>query len=128
LTSRTEQHAARHGHPGYWTWDDVEAALYEANATARLFGELGPSPDMVWSSRTPITANERLLFRDTVATRRQEVLDAQGRFFATPQDAAQQRATDRTSIRQVLVEPGYLHYKRRRIPLTIKKQKAASIM
>ena len=127
LTSRTEQHAARHGHPGYWTWDDLEAAQAEANATARPFGELGPSPDLVWSHRTPISPEERLLFQTAVALRRQEVLDAQGRPLATPQDAAQQRATDREAIRQVLVELGYLHYTRRRLPLPIRKQKAANI-
>jgi len=29
LTSRTEQHATRQGHPGYWTWHDAEAARFE---------------------------------------------------------------------------------------------------
>lgn len=128
LTSRTEQHAARHGHPGHWTWDDPEAALAEANATARPFGELGPSPDTVWNVRPPITAQERALFQSAVANRLQEVLDDQGRPLTTLQDAAQQRATDRQAIRQVLVELGILYFTRRRIPLPIPKQKAASIM
>ena len=121
LTSRTEQHAARHGHPGHWTYDDLEAALAEANATARPFGECGPTPDTAWSLRTPILAQERALFQSTVATRRQEVLDAQGRPLNTLQDAAQQRATDRQAISHVLVELGYLHYSRRRITLPIPK-------
>jgi hypothetical protein len=122
LSGRTEQHAARQGHPGHWTWDDVEAALAEANATARPFGELGPSPDAVCASRTLINPEERSLFQRTVATRRQEVLDAQGRPLATLQDAASQRATERQTIRQVLVELGYLHLTRRRISLPIRKQ------
>jgi transposase InsO family protein len=128
LTSRTDQHAARHGHPGHWIWDDVEAALAEANATARPFGELGLSPDAVWTSRTPIDLEERLLFQRTVEARRQEVLDAQGRPLATLQDAAAQRATDRQAIRQVLVELGYLYMTRRRITLPIRKKKTASNM
>ena len=128
LTNRTEQHAARHGHPGHWTWDDTAAALAEANATARPFGPLGPNPDTVWNGRTPIRHEERSLFQSTVATRRQEILDAQGRPLTTLQDAAAQRATDRQAIRQVLVELGYLYFTRRRIPLPIRKQKAASIM
>jgi transposase InsO family protein len=128
LTSRTEQHAARHGHPGHWTWDDVEAALAEANATARPFGEYGPTPDTVWSCRTPILPQERSRFQSTVATRRQEVLDAHGRPLTTLQDAAQQRATDRRILRQVLVELGYLYLTRRRLPLPIPKPKTATIM
>ena len=121
LTSRTEQHAARHGHPGHWTYDDLQATLAEANATARPFGERGLTPDQAWSLRTPILAHERALFQSTVATRRQEVLDAQGRPLTTLQDAAEQRATDRQAISHVLVELGFLHYSRRRITLPIPK-------
>jgi putative transposase len=128
LTSRTEQHAARRGRPGEWTWDDVAAAQAEANATARPFGQLGPSPDSVWCDRTPIELIERSRFREAVTCRRQEVLDAQGRPLTTLQDAASQRAMDREAIRQVLVELGYLHYTRRRIPLPIRTKKAANIM
>lgn len=128
LTSRTEQHAARHGHPGHWTSDDLEAARLEANATARPWDERGPTPDTLWNCRSPISNEERRRFRDAVANRKQEVLDAQGRPLTTLQDAAQQRATDRQTIRQVLVELGYLHLTRRRIPLPIPKRKAANIM
>lgn len=128
LTSRTEQHAARRGHPGHWTWDDLEAARLEANATARPFGEYGPTPDTVWSCRTLIQAPERSLFQSAVATRKQEVLDAHGRPLTTLQDAAQRRATERQIVRQVLVELGYLYLTRRRIPLPIPEPKTANIM
>lgn len=127
LKSRTEQHAARHGHPGHWTWDDVEAARAEANATARPFGERGPSPDTLWKSRTPILDLERSVFQNAVAARRQDAIDAQGRPLDTLQDAASQRATDRRILRQVLVELGYLYLTRRIIPLPIHQQKAARI-
>jgi transposase InsO family protein len=127
LTGRTNQHAIRHGRLGHWTWDDVAAALAEANATARPFGPLGPSPDEVWTSRTPIAPIDRYQFQTTVARRRQEILDAQGRPLTTHQEAALPRATDRQAISQVLVELGYLHYTRRRIPPTIRKKKAANI-
>jgi transposase InsO family protein len=43
LTTRTEQWAARRGHPGEWSWADAAAAQEEANATAGSRGLLGPS-------------------------------------------------------------------------------------
>jgi transposase InsO family protein len=128
LISRTEQHAARHGQPGYWTWTDLEAALAEANATARPFGERGPTPEQIWNGRAALMGNERWLFQSAVVAHRQEVRDAQGRPLEVLQDAVVQRATDRQLIRQVLVELGYLHLARRRIPLPIPKRKTADIM
>lgn len=128
LSQRTEQSAARRGHPGYWTLDDVSAAQLEANATARPFGALGPNPNTVWSARAPVGPEERSLFQRALASRRQEVIDAQGGLLATLREAAAQRATDRQAIRQVLVELGYLHLTRRTIPLPIRMQKAANIM
>jgi hypothetical protein len=58
LTLRTNHHAARHNHPGHWTWDDVAAALGEANATARPRGPYGPTPQELWDSRTAITPDQ----------------------------------------------------------------------
>ncbi len=38
LSRRTQQAAARRGHPGAWTYDDVTLAQWEANATSRPHG------------------------------------------------------------------------------------------
>ena len=124
LTSRTEQHAARQGHPGYWTWDDTQAARLEANATARPRGPLGPSPDQLWLARQPITQQERSQFLLSVARHQKDVEAVQG----IPQNDSEQRAMDREAIRLALVEQGYLHYTRRSIPLPITSKKVASIL
>jgi transposase InsO family protein len=128
LKSRTEQHAARQGHPGHWTWDDAEAARLEANATARPRGPLGPSPDQLWAERTPITEAERHRFSITVADRLKQIEADQGWPQENPKDDMHQRAMDREAIRLALVEHGYLYFTRRRIPLPITSKKVASIM
>lgn len=123
LTTRTEQHAARHGRPGHWTWDDATAARLEANATARPKGPLGPSPDQLWQARTPIAPHQRERFARMTERCSINVEAAQG----WPHDNASQRAQDREAISQALVELGYLTITRRSIPLPIPTQKAASI-
>jgi len=122
LKARTADHAVRHGRPGDWSWDDVEAARWEANATARPHGVNRPTPDQSWAARTPITAEERTLFRATVDRLRQDATPSQD-----APDAGTIRATDRHAIRRALEQHGYVFYSRRRIPLPIRRQKAADI-
>jgi transposase InsO family protein len=121
LKTRTERHATRAGHPGYWTSDDVAAAQSEANATARPQGETGPTPDQLWQTRRPLTAEERCLFQETVQRYRAE-LD-------TNQELSdmEERRMQRESIRRALVEHGILLFSRRRLPLPIQKPKTANI-
>lgn len=122
LKARTADHAVRHGRPGDWSWDDVEAARWEANATARPHGRTGPTPEEGWAARTPITAEERTLFRAAVDRLRQDAPPTQD-----APDAGTIRATDRYAIRRALEQHGYLFYTRRRIPLPIPRPKAADI-
>jgi len=128
LTSRTDQHAARYGRPGHWTWDDAEAARLEANATSRPRGPLGPSPDQLWADRQPISPLQRTRFQFAVAAHAENLEAAHKRDKAGPIKDCQQRAMDRDTIRCALVEHGYLFYSRRSIPLPITSKKAASIM
>jgi transposase InsO family protein len=123
LKTRTEAHAARHDRPGQWTWDDAEAARAEANATARLRGPTGPSPDQSWATRQPVTADERTRFRETVARLRREDEAEAG----PPQEEMTRRARDRQILRRALEERGYLLYARRRIPLPIPRPNAVNI-
>ena len=62
LKTRAQAQAICHGHPSYWTLDDIAAAQHDANAHARPRGPTGSSPDDLWNSQTPITHDERLRF------------------------------------------------------------------
>jgi transposase InsO family protein len=121
LKTRTERHATRAGHPGYWTSDDVAAAQSEANATARPQGETGPTPNELWPTRRSITPEERRLFQQTVQRRREE-LGLQGEL-----SSKEERRMQREAIRRALVERDILLFSRRRIPLPILKQNTATI-
>jgi len=127
LTSRTEQFAARRGYPGDWTWDDAAAARLQANATARPRGLSGPTPDELWTGRTPIASSEREAFRQTATTRFEEIAAAAEARPANMSEEMHRRALDRQAIRRALEEHGYLYFTRRRIPLPIRRRKAASI-
>src|SRR5262249_4183101 len=104
----------------------LAAALLEANATARPHGESGPAPEELWQHRPPITREERMLFQAEVQRQRQEIAD-QGGPEMNPKKDLHARARERQTIRRALEGLGYLTYTRRRIPLPIRKQKAAII-
>jgi transposase InsO family protein len=121
LKTRTERFATRAGHPGYWTSDDVAAAQSEANATARPHGETGPTPDELWQTRRPITAEERRLFQEAVLRQSEQLGQKEGL------SRTEERRMQRDAIRRALVEHGILLFSRRRIPLPITNQKVAKI-
>ncbi|CEF49059.1 unnamed protein product [uncultured bacterium] len=127
LKTRTERHAARADHPASWTFDDVEHARAEANATARPLGPTGPTPHELWEGRRPITSEQRSTFQATVHRHRQEVNAEEG----ITQDALlqpwEERKLNRPAIRRALGEHDYLLFSRRRLPLPITKQKTAII-
>jgi transposase InsO family protein len=122
LKDRTEARAARQGHAGYWTSDDVAGALAEANTLARPHGPGGPSPEAMWSARTPIAAGEREAFGAAVARHRMA-----GPCGAETNAVPSEGATARAAIRRALEECGYLRYTRRRILPAIKRRKAARL-
>jgi transposase InsO family protein len=128
LKTRIEHHAAHHGRPGQWTWDDAVWAQSAANATARPHGLYGPTPDQAWQARRRITREERLLLQTSIARHRGEVIAQDGWPSVGPLPAMEERAVDRQAIQRALVEHGYLLFKRRRLPLPIEKQKTAIIM
>jgi transposase InsO family protein len=126
LTSRTEQWAARRGHPGEWTWADAAAAWWEANATARPRGLLGPSAQELWAARTLIGLEERQTFWQSAVSRYEALAASRGNAEAAIAEM-DRRSLDRQAIRGALVEHGYLYLTRRRIPLPIRRRKAANI-
>ena len=121
LKTRTERHATRAGHPGYWTTDDVSAAQTEANATARPQGETGPTPNDLWQTRRPLTPEERRLFQEAVHQKRDELGEKEDL------SSKEERRMQREAIRRALVEHGILLLSRRRLPLPITHQKTANI-
>jgi len=58
LKTRVHHLAARHGRPGGWSCDDVEAARVQANQTARSRGHRFPTPDVAWNQREGIGSSE----------------------------------------------------------------------
>jgi transposase InsO family protein len=126
LKTRTEQEATRHGRPTDWTWDDLEAARLQANATARPRGEAGPTPDEAWTARRSIGPAVRALFRAAVVQYRQDIREQRGS-RSLDREGHAARAIDRQAIPRALVEHGFLLYRRRRIPLPFSRRKAANI-
>ena len=127
LKTRTQDHAARLGHPGHWTADDVAAAREEANTFARPFGVTGPGPAEVWPAREPITTAERQHFQDCVARQRQFQESVPAACTEQSTEVRSKRGCSREAIRLALQECGYLHYTRRRIPPPIPHPKTARL-
>jgi transposase InsO family protein len=128
LKTRTERHAARAGHPAYWTFEDVEHARTEANATARPHGPTGPTPNQLWEERRPVTSAQRSVFQTTVHRQRQEVNAEEGITQDALVQPQEERKLNRPAIRRALGEHDYLLFSRRRLPLPITKQKTATIV
>jgi transposase InsO family protein len=123
LKGRTAAHAARHGRPGLWTWDDAAAAMLEANLFARPRGEREPSPEALWSARAAIDAAERTRFADCVDRHREASKPAADPCGPTEPEVQSMRGSAREAIRLALEECGYLTYTRRRIPPPIPRRK-----
>ena len=126
LKARTEHHAARHGRPDQWIFDDVAAAILEANATARPHGPNGSTPDELWASRSRVSADERTRFAAEVE-RQRSADDAQGGPTANPATDLDEPARERQNVRRALEGLGYLTYTRRRLPLPFTSKKVAVI-
>ena len=127
LKGRTEARAARQGHGGIWTWDDVASALWEANTLARPLGDRKPSPNEVWASRLVITAVERERFTACVARHTETANREAASCDGAELDVWSSRGVAREAIRLALEECGYLSYKRRRIPPALPRRKVDSI-
>jgi transposase InsO family protein len=127
LKERTEAHAARHGHPGSWNWDDVAAARAEANATARPHGINRPTPDEAWAARASLTTEQRVSLRRSVEEQRCIARNELNVSLDGPWPVMTERAVDRVAIRRALVEHGVLLFSRRSIPPRIPRQKSEAI-
>lgn len=104
--------AARHGRPGHWTCDDLEAARLKANETSRPRGPHGPSPDALWAARTRITRAERARFQKALAEERRRPSGA----ASPPKNKRERQADERHAIERALQKCGYLTVVRGRVP------------
>jgi transposase InsO family protein len=127
LKDRTAARAARAGHPGSWTWDDMAGAMIEANTLSRPRGDSGPAPSELWHARSPINDCDRKTFVTCVGRHLNEEKCAASSCVDGDADVWSMRAMARNAIRLALEECGYLHYTRRLIPPPIRSRKAAGI-
>jgi hypothetical protein len=127
LKARTEAAAARQGHAGWWSLEDVAAARQQANATARPRGPQGPTPAQAWRQRRPVTGTMRALFAAALVKHRAEAQKEARPCEEEKWQEQDERRMERKAISRTLVECGYLQYRRRRIHLPIRGRKAATI-
>ena len=127
LKTRTHIHAARYGHPEWWTCDDIEAARLEANALTRPWGAKSPTPDQAWNQRTLLSSEQRAAFLASVKRLEQEERQTEGIPTDRDLDHYAQSAVNREAIRRALVAHGFLLFTRRSIPLPIRLKKVAKI-
>lgn len=121
LKTHAHYHAARHGRPGAWTADDLEAARLRANELGRPRGAKGPTPDQAWEARKPINELEREVFRLTWQRRQRDARHELGFDLDADLSRAEQAQVDRKSLRRALVEHGLLWIERGWIPLRKKR-------
>jgi transposase-like protein len=117
LTVRACHEAARHGRPGLWTSDDVEASRAAANETGRPWGPSGPTPNEAWLARRPLDDLRRAL-GDTVA-RFEHELGIERDLVGRELDPKELASTRRECISRALVAHGILQVRRRRIRLQL---------
>ena len=106
---------------------DANAALAEANATARPKGPTGPTAQQLWNERPTLNDTQRALFQHAVNLNREHVRLTDGWPLLGPLPSAHERAIDRHAIRRALVEHDYLLFRRRRITLPFNSKKTAGI-
>jgi len=127
IKPRAHYEAARHARPGEWTCDDVEAAVEQANQTARPQGRNGPTPKEAWIERIVIGEAERKAFRRAYRRRYAQECAARGLSWGQRLQHEEKASIDRAAISRTLVEHGFLLFRRKRISLPIRKQRAKKI-
>ena len=121
--TRAHHEAARHGHPGQFNCDDVEAARLQANELARPWGHNAPTPQIAWNERSPIDPQDRAAFATTVQQLELEVrLQKQQELLPQmPLGPKEIVSARRVAISRALVQHGLLSFRRRRFTLPIKR-------
>jgi transposase InsO family protein len=127
LQTRAQHAAVRHGRPGEWTCDDVEAAVRQANETARPWGRNGPTPDEAWRHRLPLPNEEREQFLATYRRRYARECIERGVPWGVHLQHREKASIDRVAISRALIDHGFLFIRRRRIAPPISRARADRI-
>ena len=125
LQVRAIDHAARYGHPGYFTCDDIYAAQCQANEISRPKGSGGPSPDALWEAKTEITQGERQAFLALLEKCRLRLTQAAK--VSKLDEGLDEKQLEREAITRALMEAGYLSLKGRRVSLGFMNQNLRDI-
>lgn len=127
IKTRAHYQAARQGRPGEWTCDDVEAAVQQANETARPKGLRGPTPAEMWEDQEAISKAQRGMFYRTYRKHHAWECTKRGLYWNPSLRHGEQAAIDRLAISRSLVEHGFLLFRRKRISLPNSRRKACII-
>ena len=127
ISTRAYHHAVRHGRATRWTCDDIFAAISEANETARSWSRNGDSPAERWRGRIAISNDERERFMTCYRDHQQRERAKRGIGDDVHLQHYEQASIDRFAITRTLTRHGYLHIRRRRIPLRVSKKKVLRI-
>ena len=121
--TRAHHEAARHGHPGEWNCEDVEAARLQANELARPWGHNADTPDIAWAERSQIDAQDRAAFAASVQQFQiEERQQRQSQLFeGVPLGPKDEKSCRRVAISRALVAHGLLSFRRGRFTLPINR-------
>lgn len=125
LKTRCQHRATRCDRPEAWTSDDVEFARCAGNAYSRPDGRGTPTADELWAQRPRWSWCARAAFHAAVAQCADECAAERGALAFDDLEPAEQCTVRRVAIPFVLRAQGLLKFRRRRDPLSFRRQKAA---
>jgi transposase InsO family protein len=106
--------AERADRSGWWRSEDLHEARLLANRMRRPWGAVGPSPEQKWTTRTPLSLDERQNVWQEIKRRRARFREARGIDLDVALPHYVQAEIDRDAASPVLAELGYYQVKRRR--------------
>ena len=101
-------------------YGDVEAARQQYNRLGRPKGKNNPPPDQLWATRHRVTNSERVTFRATMSSLRQDLQATEEKHHGRALDGSARATLERFSVSTALRGLGYLSIRRKRISPAIK--------
>lgn len=112
--------AASQGHPGWWTSNDLEAAILLGNDLCRTWGPGCPSATSLWKGRDRLTPLQRKTFRELVDEKDRRLAHPEPDWDGNVDPHIEDKALRaRVAISQALQELKHLTISRRRLSLAI---------